>query len=183
MSPKRFIWKVWKITQPPISWWRFVDLWVDAAGRLNCIAIMVRIFMGRIGSFRSFRTMNLNSTLQVTLASDGIQWYFIPPVAPHFGGLWEAGMESLKFHLLRVIGSRMQGWICDAALSDRICLNSRPIAALNDDPSDLSTLMPGHFLIGRVFQYPKTPYPGSMRIGCPDGSSYKPCRSRFGARD
>jgi len=29
------------------------------------------------------------------------------------------------------------------------CLNSRPIAPLSDDLSDLSALIPGHFLIGR----------------------------------
>jgi len=33
-----------------------------------------------------------------------IEWKFIPPSAPHMGGLWEAGVKSCKFHLKRVIG-------------------------------------------------------------------------------
>ena len=37
-------------------------------------------------------------------AARGIQWYFNPPSAPHFGGLWEAGVRSVKYHLRRVKG-------------------------------------------------------------------------------
>ena len=29
----------------------------------------------------------------------GTTWSFIPPHTPHFGGLWEAGVKSVKFHL------------------------------------------------------------------------------------
>ena len=40
------------------------------------------------------------------LADEGIIWRFIPPSAPHFGGLWEAAVKSAKTHLEKIIGQR-----------------------------------------------------------------------------
>jgi hypothetical protein len=99
----------------------------------------------------SFQALSSDSTLQVSLANDGVQWHFIPPAASHFGGLWEAGVKSFKFHLRRVIGPPTLSKAEFTTLLCQIeaCLNSRPIAALTDDPSDLSALTPSHFLIGR----------------------------------
>jgi len=63
--------------------------------------------------------------LQVALANDRVQWHFISPAAPHFGGLWEAGVKSFKFHLRRVVGSRTLSGRCPSrsrcTLSSHAC--------------------------------------------------------------
>ena len=35
----------------------------------------------------------------------GINFHFIPPPSPHMGGIWEAGVKSMKFHLRQVVGN------------------------------------------------------------------------------
>ncbi|XP_011687068.1 PREDICTED: uncharacterized protein LOC105449509 [Wasmannia auropunctata] len=84
------------------------------------------------------------------LTTDGIRWHFNPPAAPHFGGLWEAAVKSLKHHLRRVIGDTKLTFEEMATFLAEVegCLNSRPLQALTDDPEDLDALTPGHFLIG-----------------------------------
>ncbi|XP_024875376.1 uncharacterized protein LOC112456846, partial [Temnothorax curvispinosus] len=84
------------------------------------------------------------------LANHGTEWSFIPPGAPHFGGLWEAGVKSVKYHLRSVLGEHKLTFEEMATLLSQVeaCLNSQPLYALSNDPSDLSALTPGHLLVG-----------------------------------
>jgi hypothetical protein len=84
------------------------------------------------------------------LIQDGTSWSFIPPYAPHFGGLWEAGVKSVKSLLLKAVGSHTLTFeeLTTVLAQVEACLNSRPLTPLSSDASDLSVLTPSHFLIG-----------------------------------
>lgn len=85
------------------------------------------------------------------LVEEGVEWRFIPPRAPNFGGLWEAGVKSVKRHLKRVLGETLLKFEEFYTLLTQIeaILNSRPLSPLSTNPEDLNPLTPGHFLILR----------------------------------
>lgn len=84
-------------------------------------------------------------------SSKGIRWNFIPPRSPHFGGMWEAGVKSVKHHLKRVIGETKLSFeeMTTFLAQCEAILNSRPLIPVSDDPNDVEVLTPSHFLIGR----------------------------------
>ena len=109
-----------------------------------------------VGASKELREMFNRCTSQVPeeigklLANDGTTWSFIPPHAPNFGGLWEAGVRSTKAHLKRVIGDSTLTFeeLSTVLTQIEACLNSRPLSHMSSSPDDPMPLTPGHFLIG-----------------------------------
>ncbi len=87
-------------------------------------------------------------------ASQGIRWNFIPERAPHFGGLWESAVKSVKTHLRRVMGNVKFTFeeLTTVLTQIEACLNSRPLASLPCEGEGLEVLTPGHYLIGRPLE-------------------------------
>lgn len=90
------------------------------------------------------------------LASQEIRWTFNPPAAPHWGGLWEAGVRSFKYHFNALVKNNVLTFEEMATVACKIeaVMNSRPLTPLSSDPSDLEPLTPGHFLVGAPLTAP-----------------------------
>jgi hypothetical protein len=103
-----------------------------------------------------FKNNEFHNKISSTLANNNISWSFIPPRSPNFGGLWEAGIKSVKYHIKRVIGETILTYEEMYTLLTRIeaCLNSRPLFPISNDPNDLNALTPSHLLIGEVLTAP-----------------------------
>ncbi|CAF4810031.1 unnamed protein product [Pieris macdunnoughi] len=109
-----------------------------------------------VGANKQLRDMfdrsksNIPDEIAKLLTSELTTWHFIPPQAPNFGGIWEAGVRSVKTHLNKAIGDNLMTYeeLVTVLSQVEACLNSRPISLLSDVADDPLPLTPGHFLIG-----------------------------------
>ncbi|XP_063233612.1 uncharacterized protein LOC134537270 [Bacillus rossius redtenbacheri] len=84
-----------------------------------------------------------------SLVEHQVTWHFNPPSAPHFGGLWEAGVKSVKSLLIKSVGAQVLTYEELYTLMTQVeaILNSRPLCALSNNPNDMAALTPSHFLV------------------------------------
>lgn len=77
----------------------------------------------------------------------GTNWHFMPPRAPHQGGLWEAGVKAMKTHLYRTLKEAYLTYEEMVTLLVQIeaILNSRPLVEQSNDPTDFKALSLGIF--------------------------------------
>lgn len=88
-----------------------------------------------------------------------IKFKYIPGYSPEFGGLWEAGVKAVKYHLKRILGKVVLTYeeLYTVITQIEAILNSRPLLPFSSDISDFTYLTPGHLLIGApLCSYPET---------------------------
>jgi len=112
-------------------------------------------FKGANNTLCELRKMFNSDTVQEKMndfmTTEGVHWHFIPPASPHFRGLWEAGIMSMKHHMCRVIGNVCISFEEMSTILTQIaaCLNSRPLCHIPSGTNDPQALTPGHFFIGQ----------------------------------
>jgi hypothetical protein len=122
------------------------------------------------GASRELKLLLNSSKCQNLISQEmnnvNIRWHFIPPRSPHFGGLWESGIKSIKYHLKRVIGDTSVTYeeMYTLLTGVEACLNSRPLTPMSPDPTDFSVLTPAHFLIGEPMTAPLEPNLEELKI-------------------
>ena len=90
--------------------------------------------------------------MQTMRSNKGINWHWNPPAAPHFGGVFEQMIRSVKRAVNAVLG---HADVNDEELQTVFTgveglMNSRPLTQLSSDPNDEPVLTPNHFLVGHM---------------------------------
>lgn len=108
-------------------------------------------FVGSSNYFKALR-QQLEDDSAIITEDLNLRWRFTTPGAPHQGGIYEAAVKSIKYNLHRIIGDTTLTFEEYGTILCQVeaLVNSRPIAPLTDDPTNLNALTPGHFLIGEA---------------------------------
>ena len=90
-----------------------------------------------------------NEKVQKILSVDKIKWMFNPPAAPHFGGIFEVMIKSVKKAMVRILKNAD---VNDEELGTTLIeveqlINSRPIGRKSMDSKECEALTPNHFLV------------------------------------
>ncbi len=106
------------------------------------------------------KSSNTRNLIHHYASEHQIDWKFSPSRAPHFGGLWEAGVKSMKVLLNKIVGHHHLTFeeLSTTLVGVEATLNSRPLLPTDSTPEDgIGPLTPGHFLIGRPLRAPPLP--------------------------
>lgn len=97
-----------------------------------------------------FKILNDNS-ISSFLSRHNINWHFNPPAAPNFGGIFEAAVKSIKYHMRRTLANTSLTYeeMYTALTQIEGLLNSRPLYTTSED--ELDPLTPAHFLVGHSY--------------------------------
>ena len=94
-----------------------------------------------------------NDYIKSQLQQQNITWKLNPPLAPHFGGIWERLIQSPKRTLLIILDSQqLKAEVFQTIVAEtEELLISRPITYVSPDTNDEGALTPNHFLLRRPY--------------------------------
>ena len=104
-----------------------------------------------VGVQDNLRNLFSSDSVADVLAHKGVRWIFCPPSAPHFNGLAEAMVKSVRKALFHVLSQARctDEELNTALIKAEFFINSRPITYLSSSIKDEEVLTPNHFLFGQ----------------------------------
>ena len=83
--------------------------------------------------YKFMKRKQTEATISEFCSTQNITWKFIPEHSPHFGGLWEAAVKTMKRHLRRIVSDVKLTFeeLSTVLTQIEACMNSRPIAPLH----------------------------------------------------
>lgn len=104
-------------------------------------------FVGGSNELKDLEALNKKKIQHATL-SYGVNWHFIPPLAPHFSGVHEIMMKATKKAIYAILNCAdiTDEELLSAVVGAEGLMNSRPLTYQSTNPSDLTPLTPNHFL-------------------------------------
>ncbi|XP_062542457.1 uncharacterized protein LOC134210424 [Armigeres subalbatus] len=84
------------------------------------------------------------------LSAHSIDWKFIPPASPHYGGAWERVVRSVKIALNAVLKEKFpkEETLYTLLVEVEHLVNNRPLTYVSTDPEDSRSITPNDLLLG-----------------------------------
>lgn len=101
--------------------------------------------------YLAYLSQNHQKKITEFVNSECIQWHFNPPGSPHFGGLYESNIKSMKTHLYKILQDTKLNYESFNTLLVQVegVLNTRPLSPMSTSPDDFNPITPFHLLTGR----------------------------------
>lgn len=108
-------------------------------------------FRGADNELKLFISRLKDDKIEEQLTIRDIDWSFIPPGGPHWGGCWERDVRSVKTALSAILKEHRPN---EEVLATAICeavniVNNRPLTNISEDPKDLPPITPNDILLLR----------------------------------
>lgn len=91
---------------------------------------------------------------QLANVPHAIEFRYSPPKSPHYGGVWERLVGSMKKALKASLGRKIPDFDqfqTEVAMAESL-INSRPLTVVSEDIKDALPITPAHLLLGRGLQ-------------------------------
>ena len=140
---------------PDLTVYAFIRAFRRFVSRRGTPAIIysdnAKTFKSAEEEIRECYTMLNSPKLQEFISEILIQWKYICPMSPWWGGYWERLMKTIKIPLRKVLGKFFLSAdeMYTVLTEVEAMVNSRPLCAANDEPDCQNYLTPAKFLTGK----------------------------------